>query len=226
MSEGKLVGSPTEIVNAKTYKDGDKLFWQQGPRHFIADKSTGDIYLLLSKSIRRVDPQTDGSVQLVKLADIPDEISTGITAGGDILNDRLYFAGGSHIYSYDLGKEKDEGPVIGDDTPPTINSINLVDGQTIKTNPYIIIANVTDDVAVSRVDFYVDDTLIGSNTMPDNDHNYEIPWDTSKYHSEIRAVAIDSSGNTASAEKNTTVNLDTSLEAPPLIILPKTGSGR
>lgn len=129
-------------------------------------------------------------------------------------------------------KQNDSGSLIdyrligvsSGSNPPQINSINLVDGQRITTNPYLIIVNATDDTSVSRVDFYVDDIIIGSNTMPDNDNNFEIPWDTGKYQSRIKVVAYDSDGNSASAERTTTVNLDPDKVAPPLIILPKTGA--
>jgi len=65
----------------------------QGPRAFV---QAGDrIYALFANAITRVDPQTFG---ITLLARPP----VAIAAGGDVLNGRLYFACGSHVYSYQL----------------------------------------------------------------------------------------------------------------------------
>jgi len=67
-------------------------FTQQGPRIFIRG-SAGEIYLLFVKGIVRLDPAT---YALTMLAESPAPID----AGGDFLDGRIYFASGSHLYSY------------------------------------------------------------------------------------------------------------------------------
>jgi hypothetical protein len=65
----------------------------QGPRAFVRD---GDaVYILAVKGIGVVDPET---YAVTLLAESP----VSIGAGGDILGGRLYFAHGSHIYSWAL----------------------------------------------------------------------------------------------------------------------------
>jgi hypothetical protein len=66
----------------------------QGPRVFVTDPE-GIIYALLSRRIVRIEPE---SFELIQLAETP----LAIHVGGDYLNGRLYFANGSHIYSYTL----------------------------------------------------------------------------------------------------------------------------
>ena len=68
--------------------------WQQGPRAFVLgpDKT---VYLLAAKGIAKVDPAT---LRVVMLGESP----VTITAGGDLLNGRIYFASGSRVCSYGL----------------------------------------------------------------------------------------------------------------------------
>lgn len=65
----------------------------QGPRAFVPD---GDrIYVLFANAITQVDPNTFAFTLLAKPP-------AAIAAGGGVLNGRLYFAHGSHVYSYQL----------------------------------------------------------------------------------------------------------------------------
>jgi hypothetical protein len=64
----------------------------QGPRVFV-QSSDGDLYMLLNKGIARVN-QASHAVEL--LAESP----VSVDAGGDIHDGRIYFAHGSHLYSY------------------------------------------------------------------------------------------------------------------------------
>ncbi len=65
---------------------------QQGPRVFVLGPE-GTIYILFVKGVARIDP-ADFSITM--LAESP----VGIGPGGDILNGRIYFGSGSHLYSY------------------------------------------------------------------------------------------------------------------------------
>ncbi|MHC4398133.1 MAG: Vgb family protein [Planctomycetota bacterium] len=64
---------------------------QQGPRVFVPGPD-GAIYMLFVKGVARVDPSTYG---ITMLAESPVPIG----AGGDMLDGRIYFASGSHVYS-------------------------------------------------------------------------------------------------------------------------------
>ncbi len=67
---------------------------QQGPRAFVRGPK-GEVYVLFTKGVARVEPRT---FRITMLAQSP----VPIAYGGDILNGRIYFANGSHVYSYKL----------------------------------------------------------------------------------------------------------------------------
>ena len=66
--------------------------FQQGARVFVKDPE-GKIYILFVKGIARLNPTT---FQITLLAKSPVPIGPG----GDILDGRIYFGNGSHLYSY------------------------------------------------------------------------------------------------------------------------------
>jgi hypothetical protein len=68
----------------------------QGPRAFVVSPE-GAIYILFVKGIALLDPAT---FKITLLAESP----VPIAAGGDYLDGRIYFAGGSHVYSYKVDR--------------------------------------------------------------------------------------------------------------------------
>ena len=73
---------------------------QQGPRIFVTDRQ-GGIYMLFVKGIGRVEPST---FEIKLLAESPVPVGPG----GDYHKGRIYFASGSHLYSYRVaGKSGD-----------------------------------------------------------------------------------------------------------------------
>ena len=67
---------------------------QQGPRVFVAAPD-GKIYILFVKGVARLDP-TSFEIEMLAESPVP------IAAGGDILDGRIYFSSGSHVYSYEV----------------------------------------------------------------------------------------------------------------------------
>ena len=67
---------------------------QQGPRVFVRGPDD-TVYILFVKGIARLDPETY-ALSMVATAPVP------IGPGGDYLDGRIYFASGSHVYSYEL----------------------------------------------------------------------------------------------------------------------------
>ena len=126
-------------------------------------------------------------------------------------------------YWYDVGQ------LVNVTHEPTsfLSSLNLTDNQVITTNPYIITAQVKDTSLVSKVEFYVDDNLIGTSTLPDVEGNYSCAWDTSKYHSLVKIIVYGSDGTTEEVTRNTSVQLDNGDEprdgSDIVPVLPKTG---
>lgn len=121
---------------------------------------------------------------------------------------------------------------IGMQPPPpphiTNYSINIEEGQVITTNPYIISLSAkdpADTLKISKLEFYVDNNLIGTTTLPDVSGAYQAVWDTSKYHSAVKVLVYGTDGTTQEIDRNTTVSLTTTTTAPDQIIttLPNTG---
>ncbi len=76
-----------------------------------------------------------------------------------------------------------------------------------------VVAIAEDDTAVEKVDFYVDDLLAGEVTVAPYRIDFNAPDQTGPpVH--VRAVAIDTAGNTAEDEATVTVVLDDDLTAP------------
>lgn len=67
---------------------------QQGTRTFVRTPE-GAIYILFVKGIAQLDPET---FRITMIAESPVPIGPG----GDYLDGRIYFASGSHVYSYEL----------------------------------------------------------------------------------------------------------------------------
>lgn len=82
------------IHQADTSKTLGPTTSHQGPRVFVTAPD-GTIYILFARNIARLDPKT---FAIARLASTP----VSITAGGDILGDRIFFAHSSHMYSYKL----------------------------------------------------------------------------------------------------------------------------
>ncbi len=70
--------------------------YQQGPRVFVTGPK-GVVYILFVKGIARVEPKT---FKITLLAESP----VPATYGGDYLDGRIYFASGSHVYSWEVSR--------------------------------------------------------------------------------------------------------------------------
>ncbi|OHB81920.1 MAG: hypothetical protein A2W31_05465 [Planctomycetes bacterium RBG_16_64_10] len=67
---------------------------QQGPRVLLVAPDQ-NVYVLFVKGIARIDPKTF-SISMLAESPVP------IGPGGDILDGRIYFGSGSHVYSYQI----------------------------------------------------------------------------------------------------------------------------
>lgn len=115
-------------------------------------------------------------------------------------------------------------PVVNtdiDDTAPTILSINISEGQSISTNPFIIIVRVQDNIRVKKVSFFMNDVLIGESSSPDLDGNFEFLWDVSGSSAKAKVVVEDEAGNKSEITRN--VSIATLVPIKTLQVLPKTG---
>ena len=83
--------SSREVVHRQ---ETEKTCYHQGPRVFVRGDD-GTMYVLFGSGIARIEPSTFDIEMLA-----PSPVSIG--AGGDYLDGRIYFASGSHLYSYQV----------------------------------------------------------------------------------------------------------------------------
>jgi len=106
------------------------------------------------------------------------------------------------------GEAKEEGSVTVDNVNPSITELNLTEGQSISTNPFVIKAKAADaSSGMWKVEFSIDGNLICTDTVADSDGFYSCSWDTETYHSAVDVQAYDAAGNTSVQSVNAYVGL-------------------
>ena len=94
------------------------------------------------------------------------------------------------------------GSPLPDVVPPTVTIVSPLNGSWLQKKQTIE-AHASDDTAVARVEFYINDTLFASDqTAP-----YLVYWNTRRAATTtvIKAVAYDTSGNATAAQVTTFV---------------------
>jgi uncharacterized cupin superfamily protein len=99
-----------------------------------------------------------------------------------------------------------------DKTPPVV-AVTLPAGGSFVNGQVLFQVRASDDRGEPVVDFFVDDVMIGSDSLPLDDSLYEVIWDasaldTSSQH-RLKAVAFDAGGNSGSAEITVTIGIPT-----------------
>ncbi len=91
-----------------------------------------------------------------------------------------------------------------DTTPPIVNITSPLDGQTV-SGTINLTADASDTSGITKVEFYIDTTLISTDTTSP----YEYSWNSTTVSNAshiIKAIAIDPAGNTA--ENTITIQVD------------------
>lgn len=94
-----------------------------------------------------------------------------------------------------------------DTTPPTLEL--LTSGSTITSSgPLTLTANATDDVGVTKVEFYSGTTLVGTDTTAPYSYSLNLTSANNGYKTFV-AKAYDASGNVRTVSSNVSVTIDT-----------------
>jgi streptogramin lyase len=94
---------------------------------------------------------------------------------------------------------KIEYPGIADSVPPTVSITNPTPGSIVARKSTIIIsATATDNVGVTRVEFYVNGSLQCSDSSAGYTCNWKVPSPPNRTY-QIEARAFDQAGNSGSA---------------------------
>ncbi len=89
-------------------------------------------------------------------------------------------------------------PTPAPDAPPSVTITNPADGATV-SGEVTVIADASDDVGVTQVEFFVDGGSVGADA--DGSDGWSAPWDTTSYSDgahTARAIATDTAGQTSS----------------------------
>lgn len=95
-------------------------------------------------------------------------------------------------------------PPSSDTTPPTVSVTSPTGGTTV-SGTISVSANASDNVGVTKVEFYIDGVMVSSNTA--SPYNYS--WLTTSYSNAshiVKAVAYDAANNNSSSSVTVTVS--------------------
>lgn len=103
---------------------------------------------------------------------------------------------------------------LSSDKPSFISQINIAEGQIVRSDPYVLSVKVKDPLIVEKVEFYVDDILLGIARTPDISGAYDWPWETSKYHSTVKIIVYGYDGTREEIVREATVSLNGGGDSP------------
>ncbi|MDE2031221.1 MAG: carbohydrate-binding protein, partial [Patescibacteria group bacterium] len=141
-----------------------------------------------------------------------------LTAGQHILKLSFVDPTSSLVNLFNLDYLTFTKAAIADTTPPTISITSPSNGGTIG-GTVTISANASDNVGVTKVEFYNDNTLIVSDTTSPYSTTLDTTTLTNGTHT-IKAIAYDGAGNTTATSINVTVSNNAPIVAPSNTISP------
>jgi hypothetical protein len=165
--------------------------------------------------IARVEFYLDTTVLLGTATQPPYTVSwdpSGTRNGPHTLTSKSFDTTGHVTTSWPISIDV-ENPGVVDTTPPTTSLDAPAEGATV-SSIIAVLASASDDTAVTRIEFYVDASLIATATaLP-----YSAAWDTGRFvngtHT-LTSKAYDAAGN-AAVSPTVTVTVDN--PAPPVLL--------
>lgn len=160
----------------------------------------------LTRFVEQFDGQAPRSVtgdKLIATVRFRAKTVPGVTSVGVANSSVLYGVNGTDETSTRTG-----GSYTVVDPVPTVNITAPANAAFVKGNPVTISADATDNIGVTRVEFYDGATLIGTDTAASG-NSFSVPWNTTTAtagsHS-LTARAFDANGSAVSAAVSVTVD--------------------
>ncbi|SEU34795.1 Ig-like domain-containing protein [Stigmatella erecta] len=130
------------------------------------------------------------------------------------------------VRAYDaVGQVGTSAPVAvtveNDTTPPTVGFTAPAEGADVRDTVSLAVT-ATDNVKVTRVDFFVGATRLGSDTAAPFSYSWSTRTTANGPYT-LRATAFDAAGNSATAERTVSVAND---EEPPSVVLTQPGEAQ
>ena len=178
----------------------------------------GDVNIVAEASddneVERVEFYIDGLLEETVLARPFDYLwkTTSADTGDHTIFARAYDTNANTAASATITVTVD---TILDNTPPVVNIVNPINGQTVSGNVNIV-ADATDNNQVSKVEFYIDGLLETTVTDPPYNHTWNSNQVNAGIHN-IFARAYDPNNNTA-ISPTITVTVDTTIDNTPPVV--------
>lgn len=160
-----------------------------------------------------------GSAAVNSLVPRTESITFKYTPLPEQLGETIRFRAKVIDYHQDVGYSEYVKTNVKGDEAPTVALSNPTEGASFVSGLSIPIrANAVDDIAVARVDFYVNEQLVGSDKVAPYAYEYETPKGIQKEQIlSLHAVAMDSAGKQAESNRvKVTLGFD---EEPPVVNL-------
>ena len=208
------------------------------PLVYVGNTSVGDLPLVTITNPKNGDTvsghvnisadasDSDGSVVQVEF--FVDNMSVGVDSdisdGWSTSWDSATASEGTHSISAEA--KDNDGNIASDsisvtvdniDDPPAVAITNPTNGDTV-SGTITITADATDDKGVSKVEFFVGTTIIGTDS--DGLNGWSVSWDTTTVSDAdyiITATATDSAAQTSSDSINVTVSNTTPTDATSIV---------
>lgn len=175
-----------------------------------------------TSGITRVDFYRDGTILIGQDADVPYSISWNLTGVPNGTTYDLTAKATDASANANVGTSSTVRVTVagGDPTAPTVRLDTPVANTTVFGANVQVSATASDNVAVTKVEFILDNTTI---LATDTSSLYQFFWDTTTVSNgshTITAKAYDAAGNTTSATNTITVNNNVTDITPPTFEYP------
>ena len=209
-----LSGSPPGAPSNLTVNSGansNSLSWNSGSGSTFATE------------IERSDSGCSGTFKSVQTiaagptAFVDDNHGDGLGAGIYCYRIKTLGVGGDSVYLVE-----DSGPP---DTEDPVVSITAPSGGATVSDTVNISASASDNIGVTKVEFFVDGVLLDS----DNSNPYSVSWDTtiiSNNNHVLTAKAYDAAGNVGTSASVSVLVSNIDSQAPTVSIIDNGGDGR
>ena len=125
-------------------------------------------------------------------------VDVSLSAGNHTIKMEYYENGGNAVARLSWK----EAPT--DDNPPSVSITSPVDGATVSST-VTVSADATDDNGINKVEFYLDDVLKSTDTSSPYSWSWDTTQSTNDSHT-LKAIAYDTSNQTATSQISVTVN--------------------
>ncbi len=172
--------------------NGDENYTLKNAASVVVDGPTANMPTSAARSIQRVDPcGSTWNTVLESLANIGS--GAGLGCGGGVKINEFSDASGTGNFIYEFIELHNDSAAAGDTTPPTTSITAPANGATVSGTTSVT-ATASDNVAVTRVEFWLDGSLQSTDTTSPYSWSWNTTTATNGAHS-LQTKAYDAAEN-------------------------------